>query len=134
VNASETNGAVVLEYVAAFNAGDWDGLRRVFTTDAVIHGVLGSGGIENAISIWQELHSAFGVRLSVEGLIVEGDRAAARYIEQGTFVGPFRGTPPTGKSYSLVAMEWFILRNGRIAERWGARDSAALMRQVAAEP
>ncbi len=27
-------------------------------------------------------------------------------------------------------MEWFRLENGRIAERWGARDSAAIDRQV----
>lgn len=126
----EANKAVVLEYVAAFNRGDTDGLRRLFTADAVIHGVLGSGGLDVALPIWQELHGAFRVALTVEEIVAEGDRVAVRYTERGTFTGPFRGTPPTGRSYQLVAMEWFHLREGRIAARWGARDSAAQMRQV----
>jgi predicted ester cyclase len=53
-----------------------------------------------------------------------------RYTERGTFTGPFRGQTPTGKSYELVAMEWFVVRDGRIHRRWGARDSAAQARQI----
>jgi hypothetical protein len=37
---------------------------------------------------------------------------------------------PTGKTYEIVAMEWFELRDGRIARRWGARDSASQARQI----
>jgi len=130
VSTPETNKAVVQQYVEAFNRGDLDALRALFTPDAVIHGVLGSGGLEVAAPVWRELHAAFGVTLTVEDLVAEGDRVAARYTERGTFVGPFRGQPPTGRSYEIGAMEWFILRDGRIARRWGARDSAAQARQI----
>jgi hypothetical protein len=27
-------------------------------------------------------------------------------------------------------MEWFVLRNGKILKRWGARDSASRARQI----
>jgi len=130
VSASETNKQVVLQYVAAFNRGDAEALRLLFTPDALIHGVLGSGGLEVALPVWRELHAAFGVTLTVEDLIAEGDRVAARYTERGTFAGPFRGKQPTGRPYEIGAMEWFVLRDGRIAARWGARDSAAQARQV----
>ena len=53
-----------------------------------------------------------------------------RYTERGTFRAPFRGEPPTGKSFELVAMEWFLLVDGRITRRWGARDHASQMRQL----
>jgi predicted ester cyclase len=33
-------------------------------------------------------------------------------------------------AYEIVAMEWFEIEDGRIARRWGARDSAAITRQV----
>lgn len=33
-------------------------------------------------------------------------------------------------SYEIVAMEWFHLRDGKVAARWGARDSATIMRQI----
>lgn len=130
MSACERNKDVVRQYVAAFNRGDLQALRDLFTPDAVIHGVLGSGGLEVAVPIWRELHDAFGITLTVEDLAAEGDRVAARYTERGTFNGPFRGKPPTGKSFEIGAMEWFILRDGRIAQRWGARDSAAQARQL----
>ena len=40
--------------------------------------------------------------------------------QRGTFRAPFRGTAPTGRSYELVAMEWFHLQDGKIHRRWGA--------------
>jgi predicted ester cyclase len=55
---------------------------------------------------------------------------AVRYAERGTFAGPFRGQPPTGKAYELVAMEWFVLKDGKIRRRWGARDAASQARQI----
>ena len=130
MSASESNKETVRRYVAAFNRGDLEALRLLFTPDAVIHGVLGSGGLEVALPIWGELHAAFGVTLTVEDLVAEGDRVAARYTERGTFRAPFRGNPATGRSYEIAAMEWFVVRDGRIAARWGARDSAAQARQV----
>ena len=63
-------------------------------------------------------------------MIAEGDRVAVRYIERGTFAGPFRGNQPTGKSYELVALETFLLKDGKIQQRWGARDSASQARQI----
>jgi predicted ester cyclase len=52
------------------------------------------------------------------------------YTEHGVFSAPFRGTPPTGKSYEVVAMERFVLEKGLIIRRWGARDWTAIARQV----
>jgi predicted ester cyclase len=55
---------------------------------------------------------------------------AARYRETGTFRAPAFGHEPTGRSYALVAMEWFEVENGKIKRRWGARDSASQARQL----
>jgi predicted ester cyclase len=73
---------------------------------------------------------AFAIQLQVDALIAEGNFVAARYTERGTFRAAFHGRSPTGKSYELVAMEWFELRDGKIRRRWGARDSAAQARQI----
>jgi predicted ester cyclase len=68
--------------------------------------------------------------LVIEEMIAEGDLVAARYTERGKFVGPFLGHAPTGKSYQLVAMEWFVVKDGKIQRRWGARDAASQARQI----
>jgi steroid delta-isomerase-like uncharacterized protein len=130
VTAQDDNKRVVQAYVAAFNAGDIEALRALFTPDAVIYGVLGGGPFDVAAAIWRELHAAFGLTLEVVDLVAEGDVVAARYLDRGTSRGPFRGQEPTGKSYETVAMEWFVFRDGKIHRRWGARDSAAQARQM----
>jgi len=120
----------VLQYVEAFNRGDLDRLRQLFTEDAVVHGVLGWGPLDEVIPIWQMLHDALAIEMTVDAIIAEGDAVAVRYTERGKFIAPFRGHAPTGKTYELVAMEWFILQDGKIHRRWGARDSASQARQI----
>jgi predicted ester cyclase len=71
------------------------------------------------------LHESLAIEMQIDSLIEEGDFLAARYTERGTFRAPFRGHEPTGKSF-----EWFEMRDGRIARRWGARDHASQARQI----
>jgi steroid delta-isomerase-like uncharacterized protein len=126
----DSNKQVVLDYVDAFNRGDLETLRRLFTPDALVHGVLGWGGMEAVMPIWRELHDSFALKLRVEALSTEGDTVAVRYSETGTSVRPFRQHPATGRSFETVAMEWFLFQDGRIHRRWGARDSASQFRQM----
>ena len=128
-----TNEEVLRAYVEAFNAGDWARMGDLFTTDAVIRGVLGWGNLDVALPIWGELRDNMQMQLKVEDMIVNGEKAAILFTETGRFSGPFRGLPgkePTGRPYEIVAMEWFEFESGRIARRWGARDSGAITRQV----
>ena len=126
----DANKQIVLQYVEAFNRGDIDTLGKLFASDAQIFGVLGWGGLDKAMPIWQELHESFAINLHVEDMVAEGNVVAVRYTERGTSVKSFRGQPATNKSYEIAAMEWFIIENNRISSRWGARDSAAQFRQM----
>jgi steroid delta-isomerase-like uncharacterized protein len=126
----ESNKQTVLAYVDAFNRGDIDELRTLFTDDALVYGVLGWGGMDQVVPIWREIKAAFNLQLTVEEIISEGDTVAVRYTERGTSRGSFRGGPVTGKSFEVVAMEWFIIKDGKIHRRWGARDNASQMRQM----
>ena len=130
----ERNKRIVVAYVAAMNAGDWSTLRRLFHTDATIQGVTGTLPIEAALaegSIWHQLHEGLNLRLHIDSMIAEGDMVATRYVETGTWTGTFldKGVP-SGRSYRLVAMEWFELPDGSILRRWGARDAASQAQQL----
>ncbi len=127
----EANKEIVRRYIAAFNGGDSAALRELFAPGAQIQGVLGFVDVEKAYGIWGELHAAYAIELTADSMIAEGDSVAVRYTERGTFRSPFRGQQPTGKSYELVAMEWFVIENGKICRRWAARDSASMSRQLA---
>lgn len=130
-----TNEQVLRAYVDAFNSADWDRMEMLFTEDTSIRGVLGWGGLDVALPIWRELHESMRMRLCVEEVITQGEKAAALLTETGSFVGPFRGLPgqsPSDKPYEIIAIEWFEFRDGRIARRWAARDSGSITRQVLA--
>lgn len=126
----EANKEIVLAYVDAFNRGDEEALVDLFAPDALVYGVLGWGGLDQVVPIWREIKAAFDIQLQVESMIAEDNIVAVRYVERGTSVGSFRGGPITGKSFEVVAMEWFIFKDGKIHRRWGARDNAAQMRQM----
>ncbi|MSU90087.1 ester cyclase [Rhodobacteraceae bacterium 2CG4] len=127
----ETNKAAVRAYVAAMNRGDMAALARLFTPDAAIAGVTGSGGLEFAVPIWTALHQALNMHLTIDALVAEGDTVSARYTERGRWTAPFLGfANPTGRSYELLAIEWFEMKAGLIHRRWGARDGASQARQV----
>jgi len=124
------NKALIQQYVEAFNAGDFGRLRALFAPDAVIYGALGWGSLDEVLPGWYDLHHGLSQKLAIEDMIGEGDIVAVRYRESGAFVAPYRGQAPTDRSYELVAIEWFELKDGKIRRRWGARDSASQARQL----
>jgi steroid delta-isomerase-like uncharacterized protein len=127
---SPQNKDLVLAYVDAFNRGDVEAVARLFGPDALVYGVLGWGTLEQVAPIWREIIDAFEVTLHVEAIVAEEDVVAVRYIERGRSARSFRGGPVTRRSYEVVAMEWFEVRDGRIRRRRGARDSASQFRQM----
>lgn len=131
---SEQNKRVVLDYVDAFNRADLDAVCELFAADALIHGALGWGGLDVAKPIWNDLMRCFQTSLEVDGVVAEGDTVAVRYTERGRSVGSFRGGPVTGRDYEMVAMEWFVVKEGHIERRWGARDAASMFDQLGLPP
>ena len=130
MNKQEQNKRIVKDYVEAFNSGNMERLAALFSPEAEIQGVLGKGQLEKVMPIWVQLVQGLGMQLKVEEMCAEGNQVAVRYTEKGTFKGKFMGNEPTGKSYELVAMEWFIIEDGLIVRRWGARDGASQARQL----
>ena len=66
--------------------------------------------------------------------VEEAKEVVRRYVQTGTSRAPARGNEPTGKSYELVAREWFEIQDGRIRRRWGAGDAALQARRLGIPP
>lgn len=124
------NKRVVRAYAEAFSVGDFDRVASFFAPGAVVHGVMGRGGLDVALPAWRELAAAFATQIVVEDLVAEGETVAARMTERGQFRAPFRGQAATGQAYEVQAMEWFEFSSGLISRRWGARDFATIARQI----
>jgi len=70
------------------------------------------------------------MRFEIADLIVDGDRAAARWMMHATHHGAYLGVPPTGRSVAVTGMNIFHVEAGRIVATWVARDTYGLLTQL----
>jgi steroid delta-isomerase-like uncharacterized protein len=67
---------------------------------------------------------------TIEDLVAEGDRVAARWSARATHQGEYVGVPPTGKEVEFTGISVYRIEAGRIAESWTVEDELGLMRQI----
>ena len=68
--------------------------------------------------------------ITVEDVMAEGDRVAARVTMRGTHRGEFQRIAPTGKRVEVNAIDMFRISGGKIVEHWGhADDPTGSLRQ-----
>ena len=59
---------------------------------------------------------------------------AARFTMRGTHRGTFFGVPPTGKTITVQAMNFYRLSHGQFIEERGQPDLLGLLQQIGAAP
>lgn len=67
---------------------------------------------------------------TIEDLVAEGDRVAARWRARATHLEEYVGVPPTGKEVEFTGISVYRIEGGRIAESWTVEDDLGLMRQI----
>jgi steroid delta-isomerase-like uncharacterized protein len=118
-------------YDAVTNGFDPDSIRAQVTEDFYDHAAGAVLGPEGTIAHARGLHAAFEpFHATIDDIVAEGDRVAARVTWQGVHVGPFRGLAPTNRKFTFTGMTFWRIAHGRIAERWAEVDTASLMRQL----
>lgn len=74
------------------------------------------------------------IQWTLEEMISEGDKVAARFIMRGTHNGVFLGVPPTGKTIEVQAMNFYNLANNQIIGEFGQPDLLGILKQIGAIP
>jgi predicted ester cyclase len=127
--------ALATDAFARFNESDSrDAFFDAYDRDVVLHGYPGVlQGLEGLRAFHEALWEAFpDARLTVEDLVVEGDRAALRYRLQGTHRGPYLGVAPTGSGFDVEGLTLLRLAHGRVVEEWHSPTELAILRQLGA--
>ncbi|MEQ1803498.1 MAG: ester cyclase [Gammaproteobacteria bacterium] len=65
-----------------------------------------------------------------EMLLCAGDYVIVRSTVTGTSTGPYFGRPPTGKTFSVMGTDIYLVRDGRFRGRWGNEDALGMMTQL----
>jgi len=117
------------EAVAAGRDEVWDELLAEGVVD--VSGPAPSVGRESFRARAKAVQAALGERtITVDGLVIEGDRIAWRWTLQGRHTGPFMEVAPTGKRVTLRGVNFQRLEGGKVAEHWTLADLAGLARQL----
>ena len=74
------------------------------------------------------------IQWTLEELIAEGDKVAARFTMRGTHLGAFFGVPSTGKRIEVQAMNFYRFSDRQIVEERGQPDLLGLLQQIGAVP
>jgi predicted ester cyclase len=72
--------------------------------------------------------------MSIEDIVAQGDKVAARFVEHGTHNGEFMGIAPTGRQATWTEIGILRIEGGKIVESWYETDMLGLMQQIGALP
>jgi steroid delta-isomerase-like uncharacterized protein len=132
---SEENKAIVRQQEEElFTQGNLDAADEVYAPDYVGHDPSNPEevrGLEAAKRAASDYRQAFpDLRVSVEDLIAEGDRVAARLRVRGTHLGELDGIAPTGRRVDCTGIVISRIEEGKIAEDWANFDDLGMMQQL----
>jgi steroid delta-isomerase-like uncharacterized protein len=131
---SEENKAIVRRfYTEVANQGNLGLADELMAPDYAEHWSPASSGIAGFRQFAMGLAVAFpDLQVTVEDLIAEGNRVAARVTVRATHKGAFAGLAPTGRQVSFEGIDIFEIEGARIVGRWNLRNLLSLMEQLGA--
>ncbi len=98
--------------------------------------IKGLEAVKQSVTAWR---TAFpDSRLTIDDVVIEGDRIAKRYTTSGTHKGLFKypggEIPATGRQIKVSGMEFFRVQNGRIIETFEFFDTLSFLQQLGLAP
>lgn len=136
--SNEENKALVRRfYEEVFNNKNMAGIDAFVAPTIIDHSLPPGtpGGIESVRQAVTMLLTAFpDLHLTLEDIIVEGDRVAVRCTMRGTHQGASLGMPPTGKQFTIPGVSLFHLDSGKVVEAWIVQDQLSMLQQLGLAP
>ena len=87
-----------------------------------------SGHDEFVQKLHEPLIGAFpDLRVTLEDIVAEGDKAAVRWTFEATHTGDTLGIPATNRRVKVSGMSWLQCRNGRLVAGWDRWNMSGLM-------
>ena len=117
-------------YEEVLNGRNMNVADEILSTQYVDHSA-SAAGLENFKKYFVMITSVFpDIKVQIEDVLIDADKAAVRLTVQGTQLGQFRGFPPTGQKVSWSGMDIIHISNHKIIERWSERDFLHMLVQL----
>jgi predicted ester cyclase len=92
-------------------------------------------GIEGYKHHFETITTAFpDLRITIDIILGEADRVAARWVVEATHNGPFGDIPPTGKRVRVTGTAVARVSNRQLVEEHANSDTLGLLQQIGITP
>lgn len=116
------------------NGHDADAVDGFITEDYVNHNYFVDDGREANRAFWTSWFAAFpDTEVSLDDVLVDGDRVAGRFTYRATFQGEFMGLQPTGLPVVMHSIDIWRVVDGMAVEHWDQLDGQAFFAQLTGE-
>lgn len=107
-------------------------LPDLFTPNAAFHSSTGdSTGLDAVRQTVDRVHAMFpNHNFTVDDVVVNGDKAAARWTMTAINTAPIAGVSPTGRPITQHAVVFYRFEGNKIAELWIQLDQLGVLRQI----
>lgn len=135
--ATEENKALLRRFIEIWNTGDLAMADEFVSAGLMDHSL--PPGLPAGLAGFKLLVGGFraafpDLRITIDDLMAQGDKAAARVTFRGTQQGEFQGIPATGKSFTMGAIGILRFKAGEIVEHWATLDLLGLLTQLGIAP
>jgi len=135
---AETNKIAMRRFLEFINTASEKLAQELISPDGIFH-VPGHPepmrGPAGYLAIIGMMRGGFpDIQWTLEEMVAEDDKVAARFIMRGTHRGTFFGVTPTGKIIAVQAMNIYRLSGGQFVEEHGQPDMFGLLQQIGAVP
>lgn len=134
---SEENKALLRRWFdEVWNKGRSDTIEELFAPEGVAHGL--SGEAEAPVvgpSAFRDFHATFrgafpDIIVSVDDMVAEGDKVAARCSVRGKHTGNHLGIAPTDTPVDFTGIAIVRIEDGKIVEAWNNFDFMRMNKQL----
>jgi len=122
-------------YVEMINTHDPDAVDRLVAEDYVNHNAFVADGREANRQFWTVFFAGLpDVRVTMEDLVVSGDRVVGRFVYRGTHTGDLMGIPASGKPVEMRSIDIWRMQDGMFVEHWDELNLLQVFQQIGALP
>ena len=117
-----------------YNTGDVALIPEVYAPEVVLHvsgsteNIIGHEGIKNWVEFVRKAYPDF--KIIADETIVKGDKAVTVWTMTGTNTGPRGTVPPTGKKYSIKAISFSYMKDGKVVKEMTVYNVLDMMMQL----
>jgi steroid delta-isomerase-like uncharacterized protein len=129
---------LVTDLIAAWNSHDPERIAALYAPEyeesdvAQADSPRGRDGIRRTASLY--LRAFPDLQVTLNELVVEGDRAALAWHWRGTHQGTFMRIPPSGRCVTVRGTSFLTIENGQITRGTRIWDLAGLLRAIGLLP